>query len=91
MFGRQFPGYHLKRIRSAYFLGQNYDEIQNQWRIITKERGVDIAVTDMPLLCVALTNRSLETIALANLTPEQEGMYNVYKPAAHWNTMSRGI
>jgi len=31
-------------------LGRNYEEIQNQWRIITKERGVDIVVLDMPLL-----------------------------------------
>lgn len=31
-------------------LGRNYDEIQNQWRILTKERGIDIAVIDMPLL-----------------------------------------
>jgi DNA invertase Pin-like site-specific DNA recombinase len=31
-------------------LGRNYDEIQNQWRILTKERGADIAVIDMPLL-----------------------------------------
>ena len=31
-------------------LGRNYQEIQNQWRIITKEKGVDICVIDMPLL-----------------------------------------
>jgi len=31
-------------------LGRNYDEIQSQWKILTKERGVDIAVIDMPLL-----------------------------------------
>jgi DNA invertase Pin-like site-specific DNA recombinase len=31
-------------------LGRNYEEIQNQWRILTKERGVDIAVIDMPIL-----------------------------------------
>jgi len=31
-------------------LGRNYEEIQNQWRILTKEKGVDIAVLDMPLL-----------------------------------------
>lgn len=31
-------------------LGRNYEEIQNQWRIITKEIGVDICVLDMPLL-----------------------------------------
>ena len=31
-------------------LGRNYDEIQNQWRILTREKGVDIIVLDMPLL-----------------------------------------
>ncbi len=31
-------------------LGRNYEEIQNQWRIITKEIGADICVIDMPLL-----------------------------------------
>ena len=31
-------------------LGRNYEEIQNQWRILTKEKGVDIVVMDMPLL-----------------------------------------
>lgn len=31
-------------------LGRNYAEIQNQWRILTKEIRVDICVIDMPLL-----------------------------------------
>ena len=31
-------------------LGRNYEEIQNQWRILTKEIGADICVLDMPLL-----------------------------------------
>jgi len=31
-------------------LGRNYEEIQDQWRILTKEKGVDICVVDMPLL-----------------------------------------
>ena len=31
-------------------LGRNYEEIQNQWRVLTKEKGVDIVVLDMPLL-----------------------------------------
>ena len=31
-------------------LGRNYGEIQNQWRILTRERGVDIAVIEIPLL-----------------------------------------
>ena len=43
------PG-DLLYILSIDRLGRNYDEIQNQWRILTKEKGVDIAVIDMPLL-----------------------------------------
>jgi len=31
-------------------LGRNYEEIQNQWRVITKEIRADICVLDMPLL-----------------------------------------
>jgi len=31
-------------------LGRNYEEIQNQWRILTKEIGADICIIDMPLL-----------------------------------------
>lgn len=31
-------------------LGRNYEEIQNQWRVLTKELKVDICVLDMPLL-----------------------------------------
>lgn len=31
-------------------LGRNYEEIQIQWRVLTKEKGVDIVVLDMPLL-----------------------------------------
>ena len=31
-------------------LGRNYEEIQQQWRILTKEIGADICILDMPLL-----------------------------------------
>ena len=31
-------------------LGRNYDEIQNQWRILTREKCIDIVVIDMPSL-----------------------------------------
>ena len=47
--GKLNPGDSLY-IKSIDRLGRNYEEIQNQWRILTKERGVDIAVIDMPLL-----------------------------------------
>ena len=43
------PG-DLFYILSIDRLGRNYEEIQNQWRILTKESGVDICVIDMPLL-----------------------------------------
>lgn len=43
------PG-DLVYIKSIDRLGRNYGEIQQQWRIITKERGADIFVIDMPLL-----------------------------------------
>lgn len=60
--GKDFnrPGYKrlLRRIKpgdllivkSIDRLGRNYDEILEQWRIITKEKKVDIRVLDMPLL-----------------------------------------
>lgn len=31
-------------------LGRNYEDIQNQWRYLTREKEVDISVIDMPLL-----------------------------------------
>ena len=37
-------------IQSIDRLGRNYDEIIEQWRVITKEKNVDIVVIDMPLL-----------------------------------------
>ena len=43
------PG-DLLYIKSIDRLGRNYEEIQNQWRIITKEKSADIYVIDMPLL-----------------------------------------
>ena len=40
----------LLYILSIDRLGRNYEEIQRQWRILTREIGVDICVIDMPLL-----------------------------------------
>lgn len=60
--GKNFdrPGYRrlVKRLRpgdllyikSIDRLGRNYEEVQNQWRRLTKDIGVDISVIDMPLL-----------------------------------------
>ena len=40
----------LLYIKSIDRLGRNYEEILQQWRSLTKEKGVDIVVLDMPLL-----------------------------------------
>ncbi|MDR0308950.1 MAG: recombinase family protein, partial [Coriobacteriales bacterium] len=40
----------LLYIKSIDRLGRNYEEILSQWRHLTKECGIDIAVIDMPIL-----------------------------------------
>lgn len=40
----------LLYIKSIDRLGRNYEEIQEQWRFLTKTKKVDIVVLDMPLL-----------------------------------------
>ena len=40
----------LLYVKSIDRLGRNYKEIQEQWRILTKEKGVDVVILDMPLL-----------------------------------------
>ena len=46
------PG-DLLVVKSIDRLGRNYDEILEQWRLITKQKDCDIAVLDMPLLDTA--------------------------------------
>lgn len=40
----------LVYVKSIDRLGRNYEEIQEQWRVLTKEKQADIVVLDMPLL-----------------------------------------
>lgn len=40
----------LLYILSIDRLGRNYQEIQNQWQLLTREKGADVCVIDMPLL-----------------------------------------
>ena len=37
-------------VKSIDRLGRNYEDLGEQWRIITKEKGADIVVVDMPIL-----------------------------------------
>ena len=40
----------LLYVKSIDRLGRNYEEIQEQWRMLTKDKEIDICVIDMPLL-----------------------------------------
>lgn len=47
---RKLKAGDLLYIISIDRLGRNYEEIQKQWRVLTKEIGIDICVLDMPML-----------------------------------------
>lgn len=54
-------------IKSIDRLGRNYDEILEQWRVITKEVRADIVVLDIPLLDTRQTGRNLTGTFVADL------------------------
>ena len=54
-------------IKSIDRLGRNYDEILEQWRQITKEKGVDIFVLDMPLLNTSDEEEGITRVFIADL------------------------
>ncbi len=47
---KKFQKDDLLYIKSIDRLGRNYEEILEQWRFLTKDKGIDIVVLDMPLL-----------------------------------------
>lgn len=79
MSGKNFerPGYKkmLQKMKSGDTLvimsidrlGRNYDEILEQWRILTKVKKVDIEVIDMPLLNTNCEREGLTGIFVADL------------------------
>ena len=46
-------------IKSIDRLGRNYNMILDEWRILTKEKSIDIVVIDMPLLDTRIEGRNL--------------------------------
>jgi len=54
-------------LKSIDRLGRNYEEIQNQWRIITKEKKADVVVIDMPLLDTRKKDKDLTGTFIADL------------------------
>ena len=57
----------LLYILSIDRLGRNYEEILLQWRIITKEKQVDVVVLDMPLLDTRKSGNDLTGAFVADL------------------------
>ena len=54
-------------IKSIDRLGRNYEEILEQWRIITKEKQTDIVVLDMPLLDTRHSGKDLTGMFVSDL------------------------
>lgn len=54
-------------IKSIDRLGRNYMDIQEQWRVITKEKQAHIVVLDMPLLDTRQKERDLTGTFIADL------------------------
>lgn len=67
-------------IKSIDRLGRNYTDLNEQWRIITKQKGADIVVIDMPLLDTRLEKNLLGTfisdivLSLLSFVSENERM-----------------
>ena len=54
-------------IKSIDRLGRNYEEIIEQWRIITKELNISVVVLDMPLLDTRRKERDLTGVFIADI------------------------
>lgn len=58
-------------VKSIDRLGRNYDEILEQWRLLTKQMNVDIRVLDMPLLDTSSSqNRGVTGTLIADIVLE---------------------
>ena len=60
------PG-DLLVVKSIDRFGRNYEEILKQWRVITKEKQVDVVVLDMPLLDTRNSGNDLTGTFVADL------------------------
>ena len=58
---KKFKAGDLLCITSIDRLGRNYEEILEQWRVLTREKRVDILVLDMPLLDTRRDKNLLDT------------------------------
>ena len=54
-------------VKSIDRLGRNYEEILEQWRMLTKKKEVDVVVLDMPLLDTGMSGGNLTGVLVADL------------------------
>lgn len=77
---KRLDGNSVLFVKSIDRLGRNYKDLNEQWRIITKEKGADIVVIDMPLLDTRREKNLLGTLisdivlALLSYVAENERM-----------------
>ena len=77
---RKLNGNTVLFVKSIDRLGRNYADLNEQWRIITKEKGADIVVIDMPLLDTRREKNLLGTfisdivLALLSLSSHDKSM-----------------
>lgn len=64
---RKLKAGDLLVVKSIDRLGRNYNEILEQWRVITKEIRADVVVLNMPLLDTRRQNHDLTGIFIADL------------------------
>ncbi len=57
-------------IKTIDRLGRNYNMILEEWRILTKQKGVDIVVIDMPLLDTRIKGNNLVGKFISNVVLE---------------------
>jgi DNA invertase Pin-like site-specific DNA recombinase len=74
-------------VKSIDRLGRNYEEVIAQWRLLTKERGVDMQVIDMPLLDTTYCKDLLGTfigdlvLQILSFSAQQEREYILQRQA----------
>lgn len=54
-------------VKSIDRSGRNYEEILEQWRMLTKKKEVDVVVLDMPLLDTRMSGGNLTGVFVADL------------------------
>jgi len=82
---RKLQAGDLLYIKSIDRLGRDYAEIIEQWRYITREKGVDIKVLDMPMLdttyCKDLLGTFIADLVLQVLSFSAQLLYSQNKNA----------